>query len=209
MKKIGLLFITGLFTLGLTAQNVDAGTYHLGATSDISFAMNSSSLEGSESSSTMNVAISGGYFPIDNMVAGLLLSYSSYSMGDVSSSSFGYGVYSRYYLMDGKLFTGASYMSQPNPNPILGADFWSSYLTLATGSTFEEKLATIGLNVGYVHWFNDNISLEPQLYYAMQKPVWEFTYDGETTTIEPDDYGIETIKFTEFGLKVSLGIYMN
>ena len=204
MKKIGLLFIAGLFTLGLAAQNVDAGTYHLGATSDLSFAMNMSSAEDSESSTTMNMSLQGGYFPIDNMVAGLQLGYSSYSMGDVSNSSFGYGVYTRYYLMEGKIFTGASYSSMPNPNPLMD---WSA---LGLGGLIEEKLSTIGLSAGYVHWFNDNVTLEPMVYYLMQKPTWEYEdADGETQTIDPEDFGFETVKFSEFGLKVSLGIYMN
>ena len=210
MKKIGLLFITGLFTLGLTAQNVDAGTYHIGATSDLSFKMNmtndvDAAGEDVESASTMNVAIMGGYFPIDNMVAGIQLGYSSFSQGDVSNSSFGYGVYTRYYLMEGKIFTGASYSSQPNPNPML--PYWASGLL-----GIEEKLSTIGLSAGYVHWFNDNVTLEPMLYYNMQKPTWEYEdANGDTQTIDVEDFcpTCETIKNSEFGVKVSLGIYMN
>ncbi len=231
MKKIGLLFITGLFTLGLTAQNTDAGTIHIGATSNLNFDMmmttektegddgilGTSDDEDVDNNTAFNLSLRGGYFPIDNMVAGVFAGYTMEKQGDYDFSGMSYGVYTRYYLMEGKLYAGASYASMPDPNGQipgwLQATFDSYSLVAASlGETLslEAKISTIGLSAGYVHWFNDNVTLEPSVYFNMSKPVWELKWGDETEEIDPEDLGIEGgVKKNHFGLLVNLGFYLN
>jgi hypothetical protein len=135
MKKIFTILCAGMLAFSVSAQT-DAGNTLVGVNSNFGFT--STSFEGGDAVSVMNLGGSYGYFVIDNMA--LVGSFGYAKVGDADAvTSFGIGA--RYYM--GGMFGGVGY-SIPG-----------------------EEMSDLALAVGYSKMLTDNISLEPSLGYIM------------------------------------------
>jgi hypothetical protein len=143
MKKIVLTAIAACATFFASAQ-INQGAWLVGASSSAGFV---SYNEDAGDYSEFDITVKGGYFVIENLVAGLNLGYGK--SDDVSVSLF--GVFARYYV-NGKIFVGAGFDSQ----------------TLDTGGSSSIKITVsqIPIEVGYAAFINDVIAVEPALNYT-------------------------------------------
>jgi hypothetical protein len=139
MKKIFILASAITLSTTMYAQKFTKGKYFVGSSSNLSW--ESKTREGAtQSTSTTNLDLGGGYFVMDNLMVKAQLSYNK--TGDTKAQT-GYGVGARYYLKD--KFFGQGMFSIP-----------------------QEDFSTIGLGAGYVHSLNDYITIEPMVTYDME-----------------------------------------
>ena len=179
MKKIFTILCSAMLTLSLSAQN-EAGTILLSGASDLNFtslSVSSIDVDGTDvdpkdaemddATNEFGLSVTGGYFLMDGLAAGLVIDYSSSSEGKSSSSSMTIGPMVRYYV-------GESGM-------------WGQ-LVYAVGSSSEEydgdsedgpSLSILGLGLGYQAMLSDNVSLSPSLAYNMVTAKEE---EDKTTT---------------------------
>ena len=146
MKK--LTFKTLLLTVIVSgavfttnAQSFEKGKINIGACSDFQFTSVKPAFDGAESTSYMDLDLSGGYFVIDNLLVKAELGFSKAGEGD---AVFGFGAGARYYIMD-MIFAEAMYRMPA------------------------EDFSSIGLGVGYVKMLNDHVSIEPMIVYDMDR----------------------------------------
>ena len=92
MKKLSLLFLAGMISLGLAAQT-DAGNMYVGVNSGFGF--ESSTPEGGDATSSMAFDALGGYFVMDNLAIMAELGYSKYGDADANTA---FGIGARYYI---------------------------------------------------------------------------------------------------------------
>lgn len=115
MKKFSLyLILVTIFTLA-NAQ-VDKGRTLIGGSTNLSFSTQST--DGVDDNfNTFNLDFRGGYFVVDNLVAGLNLGFTKFTQGDDEFSITGIGPFARYY-MNGTLYAGLGidYESQNDGN---------------------------------------------------------------------------------------------
>ena len=138
MKKIFILASAITLSTSMYAQKFTKGKYFVGSSSNLSWT--SKTNEGAtESTTSTNLDLGGGYFVMDNLMVKAQLSYDK--TGDKDAQT-GYGVGARYYLKD-KFFGQAMY-SIPG-----------------------EKESRLGFGGGYVHSLNDFITIEPMVTYDM------------------------------------------
>ena len=167
MKKIFTILCAAMLTFSLSAQN-EKGTILLSGASDLNFSsvsVSSIDFDGTDVSpedagmedamTQFGLSVTGGYFLIDGLAAGLIIDYSSSSEGKSSSSSMTVGPMVRYYIGESGINTTLSY---------------------ALGSSTEEydgdsedgpSVSVLGLGVGYQAMLSDNISINPSLGYNM------------------------------------------
>lgn len=148
----------------VSAQTVSKGAWMIGGTAGFS----STKFKSSDNSvSMLNISPSIGLYVIDDLAVGLGLSYASVSFDGDSESSTSLSPFVRYYVV----------------NPIFlqaGVD-----LGLDEGSGMAVNAA-----LGYSWFLNDNVAIEPQLFYQ------NFNRDGEVGD------------FSTFGLAIGIQAFI-
>jgi outer membrane protein len=142
-----ILLLAGfLFSSGLQAQTVSAGTWMLGG--EAGFA-STKVKDVDDSYNTIYLNPNVGYFIMDNLGVGLRLGFQNNSFGDASSTGFGIGAMARYYVFQGLFpqvgFMYNSFKVKDGPDAATDTD--------------------INLGLGYSFFLNNSVALEPQLYY--------------------------------------------
>ncbi|MBL7875000.1 MAG: hypothetical protein JNL53_05020 [Cyclobacteriaceae bacterium] len=129
-----------LLIVGCASAQITKGTILGGASSNLNFS--SVSPDTGDSYTLFDLSLKGGYFVIDNVVAGANLGYQK--VDDFSYTSF--GVFGRYYYQ-GKFFGGAGF----------------------TINTFEDSdsQTLIPFEVGYAAFINEVIAVEPSLNFSI------------------------------------------
>lgn len=131
----------------VSAQTVTSGAWMFGGSAQFS----STKLKNSDgATTTLNLAPNFGLFIIDDLAAGINLSFMSTSFGGTSNSSFGLGPFVRYYLTDPIYVQG-------------GVDLGLN----------DNSATTLGLSVGYSWFIDDALAIEPALFFS------SVNYDGE------------------------------
>ena len=200
MKKI----ITSILALSLifsASAQTSSGDILLDAGTDFSFNslklndIDPGGLNGlSSKSSAIELNATGGYFIMDGLVLGLGVAYSSgkttVDQGGGESvsttTSLVVGPMLRYYIGETNLWGQISYG--------LGSGKEKDETGGTTTETDDPKLGALGIGLGYAHFLNDNISINPSLNYTMA-----------TSTIEVS--GSDDIKMKMGG--ISFGIAFN
>lgn len=121
----------------------------------------------SSKSSAIELNASGGYFIMDGLVLGLGVAYSSgkttVDLGGGESvsteTSLVIGPMLRYYIGETNLWGQISYG--------LGSGKEKDETGGTTTETDDPKIGAFGLGLGYAHFLNDNISINPSLSYSM------------------------------------------
>ncbi|MEL7004857.1 MAG: outer membrane beta-barrel protein [Bacteroidota bacterium] len=150
MKKITLSALALLLTI-VSFSQTDQGRILVGVGSNTSFS--STSIDGNDDNdNTFSIGLNGGYFIIDNLVAGASLSFLRNTQGDFSSNAFGIGPFVRgYYEM---FFAEA------------GVSFFDNNAESDFGE-FDSSGNQINFGLGYAAFINDYISVEPSLNYSI------------------------------------------
>ena len=119
-----------------------------------------------------------GYFLMDNLSLGVLLSFSSWSQGDAKSSNLMFGPRVAYYM---------AAMGPGNPYLHLSYIFGSSTSNSGASGAEDIKSSTsdLGLGVGYLIWLNDYVALDAKLGYSIDS--WE-PEDGDK--VDGNSFGI-------------------
>jgi len=196
MKKIFTILCAGMLTIGLSAQN-ESGTILLSGASSLdytSLSVSSIDVDGTDvdpkdagmedATNTFGLSVTGGYFMMDGLAAGLVIDYSSESTGDDSENSMTIGPMVRYYVgesgMWGQLFYGIGSSSSKDED-----------------DTDEgPSLSVLGLGLGYQAMLSDNVSLSPSLAYNMV-----------TSKIEEED--VETVtKMGGIAFSVAIAVHL-
>jgi hypothetical protein len=167
MKKIFTILCSAMLTLSLSAQN-EAGTILLSGASDLNFtslSISSIDVDGTDvdpadlgmddATNEFGLSVTGGYFLMDGLAAGLIIDYTSSSEGDFSSSSMTIGPMVRYYIGESGINTTLAY------------GIGSSSEDDGTDSYDGPSLSILSLGVGYQVMLSDNISINPSLAYNM------------------------------------------
>ena len=150
MKKTLLLFASfGIVSLAF--PQTEEGKIVIGAASNLSYTSTVSNSD-DEKTNTFNVGSSVGYFFMDDLSAGLSLTYANVSTGGASISALGIGPFLRFYF-DGALFLEGGYILQSQ-----NTDFAFSDSKANGGQVF--------LGTGYAIFLNDNIAFEPSIEYS-------------------------------------------
>ncbi|MEO6191189.1 MAG: outer membrane beta-barrel protein, partial [Saprospiraceae bacterium] len=123
-----------------------------------------------------------GYYFMDNLGIGLALNVSGTKLGRVKGSSFGAGPWLRYYVYKG-VFAHAGY------------NFSSVKITTPGVPDLKFTGSNINLGIGYSHFLNNSIALEPKLY-----------YDINSSKLDGDS---ESSKDNTFGLSIGFQIFFN
>lgn len=148
MKQLlrSLMVCTMIFSAyALTAQTCAKGVWMIGGSAGFS----SDKPDGGESTTSFELSPQLGYFIMDNLAIGALLSYQK--SGD--ASTFGFGPMIRYYFAN-NLFGQVSYAiasydsGLPNSDSVSGNE--------------------LGIGIGYDWWLNNSIAIEPVLGYSKQ-----------------------------------------
>lgn len=151
MKKL-LLTASLIACFGISHAQTEKGGWLVGATSNLGFS-SSSSDGASDNQTSFSIEGRGGYFFVDNLVAGLNVGYSSNKQGDVKSTSILIGPFARYYV-NGTVFLGASFAAATSKFDSGFGDSKANFTVLA----FE---------AGYPIWIVDNVAIEPSLNYGI------------------------------------------
>lgn len=147
------LFLVSFFTLAVLFASAQAEQGNFLISGASSFGFQSTSYEGpAENQTDILLTTRAGYFVIDNLSAGLLLSYFNSSQGDFKSSSSTIGPWARYYI-GGKAFVGAAYGI-------------SNSKTESGGSEFKSDGSSLLFEAGYPIFLGESAALEPTLNYT-------------------------------------------
>jgi hypothetical protein len=139
MKK-SIFLIAFLLIAGYASAQISKGTILAGASSNLSFT--SVSPDTGENYTLFDLSLKGGYFVIDNVVAGANFGYQK--IDDYSVTSF--GIFGRYYYQ-GKFFGGAGFN-----------------IITPEGS---DSQTSIPFEVGYAAFINEFIAVEPSLNFSI------------------------------------------
>jgi len=150
MKKTSLLIFFAVLADGAFSQTEERAIV-VGGNSNLSYISNSTT--GSDiKTNSFNVGGGVGYFFMDDLSAGLSLSYTSISSGGASINTLGIGPVLRFYF-DGTLFVEGGYILQSqNANAFNGAK--------ANGGQML-------IGAGYAVFLTDNIAFEPSVQYSI------------------------------------------
>ena len=151
-KNLITMMCAGLLSIGVSAQTTSQGSMLVGTTSNLSHSTLTPDGEDGESVLFLNGQY--GYFFADNICGGLGLNYMSVD----GESSTGFGLFGRYYFMEGEMYGHIGYDM---------GDY------LLYGFFPVEDYSGINLGAGYCVWLGDNITLEPSLLYTMMKAEGE------------------------------------
>tara|TARA_B100001029_G_scaffold91659_1_gene75121 strand:+ start:240 stop:755 length:516 start_codon:yes stop_codon:yes gene_type:complete len=149
MKKIITIICASIFSLSISAQSVDQGNMLIGTSSD--FSISSYVPDGGDGEVAIKLQSHIGYFFMDYFAGGISINYISFD-GETAS---GFGLFGRYYLMDGQMYLQSGFNTGDPLVKVNGFEI-----------PFEDG-ATIDLVVGYAAWLNDQVTLEPALKYSI------------------------------------------
>lgn len=162
MKKLlaFALMFTLVFAVSASAQDFfDQGLIEIGGS--VGFSSSSGDLyenAAGDGSTSMNFSPMGGYFVIDNLSVGAVISYSSYGQGDYSSSSTMFGPVFEYYYSEmmgpGYIYGSVSYM--------LTGSSWDDGTNSGDASGSQIRVAP-----GYFVPVNDKVGLTAELFYSI------------------------------------------
>lgn len=148
MKKL-LFTMTMIAAFGVANAQTEQGGWLVGASTNLGFT--STSIDGADDNvSNFNLDTRAGYFLMDNLAAGLDLSFQNVKEGDDKFSLTVIGSFVRYYV-GGNFFLGAGY----------GA------ASAKSDDDDAVKGGLLSLEAGYPIWFGDNVALEPSLNYGI------------------------------------------
>jgi hypothetical protein len=159
MKK-SIFLIAFLLIAGYASAQISKGTILAGASSNLGFT--SVSPDTGDNYSLFDLSLKGGYFVIDNVVAGANIGY--HKIDTYSYTSF--GLFGRYYYQ-GKFFGGAGFnIIKPEdsdsqfsvPFEVGYAAFINEAIAVEPSLNFSvgENSNTFGFNVGFTLYFNRN-----------------------------------------------------
>ena len=150
MKK--LLFSLCVLVLSASAfAQTDKGRILVGVDSGLGFS--STSFEGNDdNSNNFGLNLNGGYFILDNLVAGANISFSRTSFDDFTSTQIGFGPFVRGYFEQVFAQVGINFLDVN---------------TESDGTEFDTQGNTTRFSLGYAAFINDNISVEPALNYEL------------------------------------------
>jgi len=146
MKNILVITLIACGTLVSFAQ-IPKGTILAGASSNLGFS--SYKPDGGTSSTSFNIDVKGGYFIINNLVAGLNLGLDRTDAGTTTVTQTNFGLFARYYIM-GKIFVGGGF-DAVNRNTDFGA------------TTTKFSYIQGNVHAGYALFLTPNIAVEPAL----------------------------------------------
>jgi len=152
MKKITFSAFALLLAFASFSQT-EQGRILVGVGSNLSFS--SQSFEGSDDNfNTFSAGLGGGYFLIDNFVAGANISFSrsTSEAANFTSNSFGVGPFVRYYYEQFFAEAGVSFSESSSED-----DFFES----------DSSSNRVNLGLGYAAFINDYIAVEPELNYSI------------------------------------------
>ena len=179
MKKI----ITSILALSLifsASAQTSSGDILLDAGTDFSFNslklndIDPGGLNGlSQKTSAIELNVTSGYFVMDGLVLGLGVAYSSDKtttnpggVDEVSiTTSLVIGPMLRYYIGETNLWGQISYG--------LGLGKTKDEEGGSSIETDDPKIVALGIGLGYAHFLNDNISINPSLSYSMATATTE------------------------------------
>ncbi|MEP1094721.1 MAG: hypothetical protein ABJG78_06395 [Cyclobacteriaceae bacterium] len=148
MKRL-LFTMTMVAAFGVASAQTEQGGWLLGASTNLGFT--STSVDGADDNfTTFNLDTRVGYFLMDNLAAGLDLSFQNEKQGDDKFSATVIGPFARYYF-GGTFFVGAGYGAASAKND----------------DDDTVKGGLLSLEAGYPIWFGDNVALEPSLNYGI------------------------------------------
>jgi hypothetical protein len=134
--------------------------------------------------SSFGISPTLGYFFTDHLAVGALLSYTSLSQGDYSSSGFMFGPGLNYYL------------AQTGPgNPYGHLAYVIGSTSSGNGTTYKYSSSALKIGVGYLIWLNEHVGLDLNLGYSMDS-------SKETDPVEGD-----AVDGSAFGLGVGFKIF--
>ena len=167
MKKLFTILCAVVAIISLSAQT-GTGTIMIEGGSDLNYSsmsVSSIDVDGTDVSpndagmddatNAMHFGVTGAYFVMDGLAAGLAIDYTSSSSGDYSESSMTFGPMVRYYVGESGMWGQLSYL------------MGSSTEDDGTDTEDGPSISNLGIGVGYSAWLTDNISLNPTLSYAM------------------------------------------
>jgi hypothetical protein len=146
MKKVLLTLFAAVVVMSASAQ-IGKGTILVGGSSNLG--VNSIKPKDGDSETLFNLDAKAGYFFIDNLAAGINLSYAK--LGDVSSV--GIGAFGRYYV-NGKIILGAGFTS-----------FNDKDVDIFDGTEIKSSYNAFGVEAGYAIFVTDNFAIEPTINY--------------------------------------------
>ncbi len=150
MKK--LLLMSAMLTMTILASaQAEQGNVLLSGSSNFGF-ISTSPDGGGDNQTNFFLDTRAGYFVIDNLSAGLLVSFFNSSQGDNKQTFSTFGPWARYYI-GGQVFVGAAYG-------------FSNSKTESGGSTFEGDSNTLLFEAGYPIFLGESVALEPALNYS-------------------------------------------
>ena len=150
MRKVSLIIAPIVFILNwnsIAAQESDKSTFTekgrivLGTGAGASFA-GVKIKDVDDQLFIFDVELNGGYFVVDHLAVGISSGYDLVKFGDDSNWSLNLGAFGRYYFKPG-IFLGSGY--------------------IFSDSEDGENYGTVPLEIGYAHFFNRNIALEPEI----------------------------------------------
>ncbi len=173
------LFAVGLIiiTHSLFSQTVSQGAWMAGGSAGFS----SSKQDGAgNSTTTIDVIPSAGYFIMDNLGVGINVTYSSTSLNNSTLTSLAFGPWARYYVIP-NAFAQSGYNMGTNK---ISGDFGKA----------TTKNSSMYLGVGYSAWLSNSVALEPMVYYNIQK--------------EKDESN-DPVRTNSFGLNIGFQVFIN
>lgn len=150
MRK--LLLTSALLTMTILASaQAEQGNVLLSGSSNFGF-ISTSPNGGGDNLTNFVLDTRAGYFVIDNLSAGLLVSFVNSSQGDNKQTFTTFGPWARYYV-GGQFFLGAAYG-------------FSNSKFESGGSSFEGDSNTLSFEAGYPIFLGESAALEPTLNYS-------------------------------------------
>jgi hypothetical protein len=145
MKKLTIIILVCCALISYA--QIPKGTILAGATSNLGFS--NYKPDGGSTSTGFNINVKGGYFIIDNLVAGANLGLSRSDAGTTTFTANSIGLFARYYII-GKIFVGGGF---------------DAINTRSESGTFTNKTSYVqgNFNAGYALFLNPNIAVEPTL----------------------------------------------
>jgi hypothetical protein len=176
MKKLFTILCAVMLTFGLAAQT-ESGTILIEGSSNLTYSsikLNSVEYDGDDvdipdqdATNNMALDLTGAYFMMDGLAAGLVLSYSSVSIDGEGTSKMLIGPMVRYYIGESGMWGQLSYGLGSSDD--------------GDSNTDEPTTSTLGIGAGYAAMLSDNISINPSIGYAMvteKRDDWKMKYGG-------------------------------
>ena len=176
--KITIIISLLIISTNIVAQSALAtGVYSVGG--NISYSSTSREVD-SDSQNEFVFSPSIGYFLINNLYTGIIISYRHYSKGDYSADLIGFGPSVRYYIINDKL------------SPFLGISY-SYNTTTSSRDTYdndeaEDTNTSYTLSIGADYFINEYFAIEGSIDYSFHN--YEYSYSDYSGNTESKQFNI-------------------